>query len=124
VHVADDHEDVGGKIQSGETQEALAKLGESIATWQAVCDILNKSASLLKLDLDALTLDSDPTPLSTQFTSMLDKLGSIKTALESQDFSALSDILLYEMAPLARQWSATLREIADRVRDGRIRSGA
>jgi hypothetical protein len=55
---------------------------------------------------------------------MLDKLGSIKTALESQDFSALSDILLYEMAPLARQWSATLREIADRVRDGRIRSGA
>lgn len=124
VHVADDHEDVGGKIQSGETQEALAKLGESIATWQAVCDILNKSASLLKLDLDALTLDSDPTPLSTQFTAMLDKLGSIKTALESQDFSALSDILLYEMAPLARQWSATLREIADRVRDGRIRSGS
>lgn len=55
---------------------------------------------------------------------MLEKLGSIKTALESQDFSALSDILLYEMAPLARQWSATLREIAERVRDGRIRSGS
>lgn len=125
THVADDHDRVGRDIQAGKTQAALGKLGESIATWQAVCDILNKGAALLHLDLDSLTLpDGDPTPLSGRFAAMLEKLGSIRTALESQDFSALSDILLYDMAPLARQWSQTLRSIADMVRDGRIGSGA
>lgn len=125
THVAEDHDRVGRDIQAGKTQAALGKLGESIATWQAVCDILNKGAALLHLDLDSLTLaDGDPTPLSGRFSAMLEKLGSIRTALENQDFSALSDILLYEMAPLARQWSKTLRSIAEMVRDGRIGSGA
>lgn len=121
THVAEDHDRVGRDIQAGKTQIALGKLGESIATWQAVCDILNKGAALLNLDLDSLTLpDGDPTPLSGRFNAMLERLGSIRTALEAQDFSALSDILLYDMAPLARQWSETLRSIADMVRDGRI----
>ncbi len=121
THVAQDHDQVGRDIQAGKTQQALGKLGESIATWQAVCDILNKGATLLKLDLDALTLpDGDPTPLSGRFTAMLERLGSIRTALESQDFSALSDILLYDMAPLAREWSVTLHTIAGLVRDGKI----
>lgn len=124
THVAEDHDRVGRDIQAGKTEQALGKLGESIATWQAVCDILNKGATLLHLDLDAVTLpDGDPTPLSGRFTSMLERLGSIRTALETQDFSALSDILLYDMAPLARQWSETLRLIAEMVRNGTIVSG-
>ncbi len=121
VHVADDHDKVGRDIQAGRTQQALGKLGESIATWQAVCDILNKGATLLKLDLDSVTLDDgDPTPLSGRFSAMLERLASIRTALESQDFSALSDILLYDMAPLARQWSVTMKTIAAMVRTGQI----
>lgn len=125
THVADDHDLVGRDIQAGRTQAALGKLGESIATWQAVCDILNKGAALLHLDLDSLTLpDGDPTPLSGRFSAMLERLGSIRTALEAQDFSALSDILLYDMSPLAREWSKTLRSISDMVRDGRIGAGA
>lgn len=124
THVAEDHDRVGRDIQAGKTEQALGKLGESIATWQAVCDILNKGATLLQLDLDSVTLpDGDPTPLSGRFTSMLERLGSIRTALETQDFSALSDILLYDMAPLARQWSETLRLIAEMVRNGTIGSG-
>jgi hypothetical protein len=122
-HVAEDHDRVGREIQAGRTQDALGKLGDSIATWQAVCDILNKSASLLKIDLDSIDVgDGDSTPLSARFKIMLERLASIKTALETQDFSALSDVLLYDMAPLARQWSATLGAIAGRVRDGRLGS--
>lgn len=119
--VALDHEDVGRAIQSGQTQEALGRLSESIATWQAVCDILAKSAALLKLDLDALRpSDGVPGTISERFAALHERLGAMKSALETQDFSALSDILLYDLAPKAREWSGLLREIASLVRGGSL----
>lgn len=119
-------------IQAGTPDKAMTHLTESIATWQAVCEVVHKSATLLQIDLDRVELKpleggaetpglTDPAArFSARFAVLTERLGALKQSLAIRDWSALSDVLAYDLAPQAQQWANMLRELAGQVQQGTI----
>lgn len=118
-HARKVHEEAAGLIQAGTPERALPKLTESISTWQAVCEVVQKSAALLRLDLDTVPFDGAKTGadalFSTQFRLLTERLSALKQALAVQDWSALADVLAYDLAPAAGAWATMLRHLAGRI---------
>lgn len=103
-------------LQAGKTDQAVPVLQGIFVTWQAACDIIEKSSALLRLDLASVAI-ADPEhdrPLRAdeQISELVAKLGEVKQALVSQDISALSDLLAYDLDNLAFRWQKLLRGLA------------
>ncbi len=107
-------------INSGQTGPALEHLRSALATWQAVQDVLDRSAQLLGLNLSKLGgtaipgLDSDEgfTPALEALTS---HLSCVRTGLSDQDWSALSDTIGYDLDAQVNLWKRLLKGLADHV---------
>ncbi len=105
-------------IQAGDTQKALDHLQEALGLWQLVRGTVDKSAELLSLRLDQTVVkgaDGGELRLAEEADALKVSLGEIKSALESQDWSALSDALSYDMDRRAATWQRLLRALGDHI---------
>jgi hypothetical protein len=109
-------------IQAGKPDQAMPKLQEALATWQAICDVVEKSAKVLRINLDALSLpdaSGEPQVVGKLFGELTDRLVDVKRGVVHEDWAALADTLAYDLDAQANSWNAMLRALADHVRAGR-----
>lgn len=115
-------------IQKGSVEEALKPLAEAIRTWQTVRDALEKSAGILGITigelgprgamLPAATIGgAGPSPgFDAMITDLAVRLSEIKRSLAGQDWSALADVLEYEMGEQTDRWKSALATAAEGLR--------
>jgi hypothetical protein len=105
------------QIQSGHTEQALNTLQVAVLTWQAVRDIVSRSAAVLALDLDTLELTGvdEDVNFKTATKDLLGHLTQMRTALDQQDWSALSDIVGYDLDAQAGVWKGLLIALSQHI---------
>jgi hypothetical protein len=104
-------------LATGKIEESLGHLQTALATWQAVRDVVSRSAAVLRLRLDNVQLQGveEHESLSVASGELNAALTSVKTALTHEDWSALSDVLAYDLEAQARLWKRLLTAFADHV---------
>ena len=112
------------QIQTGETEEALRTLQFAFVTWQACRDVVDRGAAILGVKLDSLTLPGTDATFPEATSSLLLHLAQVKSALTEQDWSALSDIVGFDLDADAATWRALLTAFAEHVRTLPARGGA
>lgn len=105
------------QIQSGNTEQALGTLQTAMVTWQAVRDVVEQSAGVLGLDLETLTLPGveEGVTFKTATQELLKHLKELRGALDQQDWSALSDIVGYDLDAQAGVWKGLLVSLSQHV---------
>ncbi len=99
-------------IREGEASASLGPLGEALGVWQQVRDAVERSAAILGVDLNSVTL-GDSTPVARHADELAASLIELKAGLESEDWAALSDTLAHDLNARAVGWRGMLRELAD-----------
>lgn len=102
-------EQVVGHLQTGEHADALKKLGSCFTTWSHTLQSVEKVAKLLRVNLEEIHLDKGS--LGKWLIEFSGQLGEIRSALESRDYVALSDILSYEVHDASDRWRQSLNAI-------------
>jgi hypothetical protein len=104
-------------IQSGDPEQALGKLQAAMITWQTVRDVVEQSAAVLRIDLDSLALPGVDEGISfkTATKDLLGHLKQMRTALDQQDWSALSDVVGYDLDAQVGVWKGLLVALSQHV---------
>jgi hypothetical protein len=98
-------------VQAGKVEQALEPLSQAIGTWQAVRDALERSTALV------LGKETGESPdLSTLLDGLAQRLEEIRSALAREDWSALADVLAYDMPEQVQKWSTALADLAARIK--------
>jgi hypothetical protein len=106
-------------IQTGKVEESLAPLSSAIQTWQAVRDAVEKSAALLRMPLDSVSLPGSVSGTDTLIgliAALSGRLEEVKRSLAMEDWSALADVLAYDMAEQAARWRQVLVALAESLK--------
>lgn len=113
----DEQHRVAELIHADKGQEAIAGLQAIFQTWQTVKDLVERGGSLLETDLGGVQLNGLPEgeTFSHASTRLLTHLRRVKTALGSQDWAALADVLEYDLCDEAQAWEKLLDALADHV---------
>ncbi len=96
-------------LQSGEHADALKKLGSCFTQWNQTQSSVEKVAKLLKVDLGKVRVEQGS--LQTWLGTFAQQLTGIRSALESRDYVALSDILAYEAHETSDRWQEAIDAI-------------
>jgi hypothetical protein len=105
-------------LQSGRIDAGLKELSGVVDTWQAVREALDNGASLLGLPLDRLTAPDADVSLAAVIASLASRLEEIRRHLAAQDWSALADVLAYDMEGDAASWADLLDTVAQGLARG------
>jgi hypothetical protein len=105
------------QIQSGQTEQALGTLQTAMVTWQTVRDVVEQSAGVLGLQLDTLAVSGveEGVTFGTATKELLGHLRQLRTALDQQDWSALSDIVGYDLDAQVGVWKGLLVGLSQHV---------
>jgi hypothetical protein len=103
-------------IQIGKLDEALAPLSEAIETWQTVRDAVEKSAAMLGMDLRELGAAEGDSSIDELVATLAARLNEIRRTLAGEDWSALADVLAYDMGEQTDRWKTALAAAADGLR--------
>jgi hypothetical protein len=106
------------QLQAGDIEGAMQTLGDAISVWQAVRDVVSRSAELLGLALDDLKIPADgrDRPVGDDIASLTANLEELKRSVNGEDWSALSDVLAYDLDQQADRWRTLLASLADHVK--------
>ncbi|HYE62785.1 MAG TPA: hypothetical protein VD997_12385 [Phycisphaerales bacterium] len=106
------------QVQTGAVGEALNTLQGAFITWQAARDVVARGAALLTVDLESLRVTgvADGVTFATATRDLLAHLAQLKNSLEQQDWSALADIVGYDLDADAQTWHALLVGFAEHVK--------
>jgi hypothetical protein len=99
-------------LQANQVENAMKKLSGCFSTWQHFQESVLKTAQLLRLDLESVTVEDRS--LAEVVREFRDQLQSVKQSLEARDYVSLCDILTYEIPQGTERWRAaleTMREI-------------
>lgn len=102
------HQCLADLIASGEPESAIQQLGTLLAVWQQVMDTLQAVRSCEAVTLPAQEIDATATGLN-------DRLIELRTCIERQDWSGLSDLLAYDLTEEAQRWEQLLATLARAV---------
>jgi hypothetical protein len=103
--------DAANAIQRGQVQGSIDAIRRVAETWTGVRAILERGSAILGLDLTA----ASPVPFAPLAQALSRHLGTLKDALQRQDWSMLSDCLGYELTEQARAWREALSGIASAI---------
>jgi hypothetical protein len=101
-------------MQGGETEGALQPLSQALQTWQAVRDAVERSSSLLAASAPGGEA-FDERELVEMLEELAQRLEEIRGALARQDWSALADVLAYDMPEQTARWRTSLGKMAERL---------
>jgi len=99
-------------LQANQIENAMKKLSGCFSTWQHFQESVLKTAQLLRLNLETVTVEDRS--LAEVVHDFRDQLKSVKQALEARDYVSLCDVLTYEMPQATERWRTaleTMREI-------------
>ncbi len=119
AHV-DAHKHAAVQFQKGEVQAGFAELDKVVEVWRVARETLDKCAAAIGLDGDALArtaadVHRDFAEASHAVTSLSTKLNELKSGIERQDWSAVADLLEFDLPEQSALWSSMLRAVADHV---------
>lgn len=97
-------------FQAGRTKEGLHQLLESLAVWGAVQTGLSRGLNLGVLSHPALQARGIDVDGPVQ--ALENKLRDLRQAIVDQDFTTLSDCLMYEFPAVAQRVAGLLRSLA------------
>ncbi|RJP35221.1 MAG: hypothetical protein C4547_09705 [Phycisphaerales bacterium] len=103
-----------GLLSQGKTAEGIAALTACLGVWQQVHDAATKSIHML--DIDPASVRVGGQPLEKSLALPMDRLQTVRDALQSQDFVLLADVLEYEFDEVVAQWQALLAQIQQLAR--------
>jgi hypothetical protein len=102
-------------IQTARMDEALEPLGCAMGTWQAVRDALERSLALLRSEAVQVDPRMDAAQIEALVSGLAVRLEEIRAALSREDWSALADVLAYDMPGEVEHWKLALAELAKRL---------
>jgi hypothetical protein len=115
--IAELQQEVVSLIQRGQTREGLEQLQSVFSSWSAVREVVDQGGQILGIDL--LAADAAGTQEHASGAAcaagLAASLTEIKRALADQDWSALSDVVGYQLDGLAGNWKAMLDARADAI---------
>jgi len=101
------------RLSRGDLTTTMTLLADCFGIWgqthQAVCT----AARLLQLDLDRLELAGRS--IKAWLRQLAEKLGEIRSAMESRDNVLLGDILRYEVDEMLLEWERTLSGLIEHI---------
>lgn len=97
-------------LQAGRTKEGLTQLLDALALWGAVQTGLGRGLNLGVLSQQ--TLQARGIDVDGPVQVLESKLREIREAIVAQDFTTLSDCLMYEFPAVAQRVAALLRSLA------------
>lgn len=118
---AEEQRHCGELIQSGRVEEAMAPLSSALQTWQTVRDAVEKCAGLLPGPLNDLEFPGGARGsdrLIALISSLTRHLEEVKRALGTEDWSALADVVAYDLTDEAQRWRSLLDAISGGLRQG------
>ncbi|MEM9167410.1 MAG: hypothetical protein AAGB48_10370 [Planctomycetota bacterium] len=112
------HAEIAANFQAGEQQAALAALGETLHLWQVAQDVFAQGWTLLGRDPLRLPMpaDSGYDDAEAMIHGLVTQLHEIRRALGDSDFTAVADVVGYELEPMAARWARVLRSAAEAAR--------
>jgi hypothetical protein len=110
VEVEEVQRDAAKHFQAGRNKEGLHDLLESLAVWGAVQTGLSRGLNLGVLSHGAL--QARGIDIDGPVQSLETKLRELREAIIAQDFTALSDCLMYEFPPVAQRVATLLRALS------------
>lgn len=102
--------------------DAMRNVGLAVSVWQMVQDVVAKGAAVLGLPLDqievviserATGLEQKAVPITRATEDLSVSLRNFRAAMESEDWSALADVLQFELGAHAETWKSVLRALAE-----------
>ena len=106
----------------GKTGDAIILLGKCLGHWHQINEAISKSLGLLGAVTNSL--EWDLSQLAATLSPVTEKLSEIKSAVKSQDYVALSDILEYEFTEVTTCWRTVIESILATVRSSEASEGA
>jgi hypothetical protein len=105
-------------IQSGKVEEAMDPLSSALQTWQAVREAVEKSAALVRIPLDSVEFEgaAGSDRLLDLLAGLTSRLEEVKRSLSTQDWSALADVLAYDLTEQSDRWRTMLRSLAESLK--------
>jgi hypothetical protein len=106
--------DAADLLQKAQANKAMEQLGGCIRIWQHAQESIEKTAELLRIDLESVAVGE------RRLQEVLDifaaQLKQVRAALQQRDFVALSDALLYEMETTTQDWAASIEAMRRLIR--------
>lgn len=105
-------------IHAGRLKEGLEALGGAFEVWNGVQRAVGDGLQLLGLELDQVEvlIDGESTPVSAFVQTLSRHLNEVKRSLQVQDYSALGDVLSYDLKDESARWQLLLEALAETVR--------
>jgi hypothetical protein len=113
-------QEVAGRIQGGQIEEAMDPLRKVLETWGVVNQVVSEGTALLGISVDELRVrgfDGDAT-VQEALTELRDVLRSLRDAMESEDWSAIADAVGYDLDAQAKRWERLLEALAVHIGGG------
>lgn len=102
-------DDAAALLQSGDSEDAMDRLGEAFSIWISVQQAVMQGSQLVGLDLDACSVAGKP--LLEYITALTTQLEAIQEQLENDDLVGVADTLLYDLPQVVEQWRQMLESL-------------
>lgn len=100
-----------GEVQAGRPERAMGALHGCFATWQSVLEVATQGCAMRGVGLhQALTPELGS--VADAISELHGHLRSLRDALAAEDWSAVSDILAYDLDAQVSRWLALLGHLA------------
>jgi hypothetical protein len=111
------------QVDSGRLDEALDGLNRIAESWGQVKDVLERCAAVMGVDPASLAVSppgrTDGTPVRSAadlVRGLGDSAGALRDAVAREDWSAVSDLLGFDLDTQCKSWQGVLATLADAVR--------
>ncbi len=110
--------EAGRLIQRGKTEEAVPKLEAIITSWQHAQQAVQQGVALLDLPVESI-VTSDPAGRRQTFAetvaSLSSRLSELARTFQARDWSAVADVLIYDLGDDANRWQRLIGAIIQRL---------
>ncbi len=111
-----DQKQAANMIDQGQVNDATASLGPVMEGWQAVRTVVDQAATLLGVDLHVFVVDG--TPAAETVSGFASDLVELRNAVTNEDWSALGDVLAFDLEERAQGWDALLDGLIGHAKAG------
>lgn len=110
-------DDISLLFQAGNRNEAFDKFTQCLSGWIQIIQLFRSLEKIRNLDYTEIKL-SDGTSVKDNNSKLLELLEETKVAMENDDIVALSDLIEYELSPVAQKQTEVVSGIIAAVEKG------
>ncbi|MEW6252146.1 MAG: hypothetical protein AB1716_16025 [Planctomycetota bacterium] len=104
---------IADALTTGDVSAAMRDVGQFIGLWQTCYRGIAQCSGLLGQDLTQCAPGGRS--VQTALQTLLEKLTTLRQALEARDTVLVSDLVRYELPPLAEEWQTLLDALAANI---------